>query len=129
MKLTSVPSKMVAPVQAYWKMYNEDKIRPQLLSAWKKDQGIVDNTDHLGDDEGLEAQKPKLTDAEQKAEDDKIMKSIPIGFRTKTIHRLYKNEPQEIKDRVDRQRKSAAGLVEDESDLKLRHARLKKLDR
>lgn len=116
-------------MQAYWKMYNEDKIRPQLLSAWKKDQGIVDNTDHLGDDEGLEAQKPKLTDAEQKAEDDKIMKSIPIGFRTKTIHRLYKNEPQEIKDRVDRQRKSAAGLVEDESDLKLRHARLKKLDR
>lgn len=128
LRLTSTPIKMLAPAQAYWKMYNNTKIRVGLLRIWKEEQGIVDNTGHLGIDEGLVV-VPKLTAKEQEALDDAIIKAMPIGFRTKAAHTLYKSESQETKDAVDRFRKAGAGLVEQEIDLLLRCDRLVLLDR
>lgn len=126
--MSSEPTKILAPVQAYWKKHNDDTIPIYVLARWKEDQGIIDNTEHLGEDEGL-TEIQQLTKDQQKAKDEALYKSIPWAFRSKVIRDMYESEPQDIKDLIDTERTAGVPPLENEVDLEIRKLRLLKADR
>lgn len=122
--ITSASVRVLAPAKAYWKA-NRSRLREQLISLWKKEQGLVENTDYTGIDEAV---VPKLTAEEQEIEDQRILAHLDLGWKTLAVQKWYDEEPQSVKDDIDRRCKSAAGLVEKEADLKVRLERLAWID-
>lgn len=125
LKMPTGPIRLLGAVQAYYKDSKKKEIRPRIVKLWKEEQGLVDNTGHLGIDEGL---IPKLNPKEQEAVDAKILKEMDIGRRKSLVQKLYDREPQSVKDKIDNLRKSSAGVVETEGDLVVRYKRLQLID-
>lgn len=114
-------------MQAYWTMYNEEKVRPRFLEFYREQNRKMDNTNHLDIDEALVV-PPKLSDAEQRAQDDSIIKSITWAVRRGLVQEMYDNESKEIKETVEHFRKAVMGSVESEANLEVRLQRLENLD-
>lgn len=73
LKLSSQPERVFIPHQAYWTLYKETKIRQRFLEVREERNGAIDNTDHLGIDEGL-VDEPDLTSEQEHAEEDRCQK-------------------------------------------------------
>lgn len=127
LRITSEPIKMLAATQTYWHKYSNTKVREQLLERWKAEESLVDNTEHLGEEEGLSEIK-QLTAEEQKVNNDALLKTIPFGFASVVVNEMYRNEPQKVKDEIDTERKAGQKPMEKEVDLFVRRKRLVKVN-
>lgn len=124
MKLTSANTKVLATIQAYSKK-NQETLPHLIAEEWKKEQGIVDNTNYLGKDEVEIAKHLK-----KKKQDDKmILGMLNIGERTLLLQKIYDREPQSVKDDLDKWRKAAVVPIEKEGDLLVREAKMLSADK
>lgn len=111
--------KILAPAQAYSSYYYGTKIRPEVIRLWNESILKKDNFAYNGnevEDEGLVP------------EDDGTTADIPIGFKMYVVRKMFREESQEMRDEVERRRKSDVGPVEDEIDMIRRRRRLEKME-
>lgn len=128
LNISSEPTRVLSAVNWYWNKYDATKIPIEVLARWKAAKGIEDNTDWLGEDEGL-TKVQQLTAKLRRAKADALYKSIPLRFKNQVAQEMYDNEPQAIKDEVEKERYAETIPLESEINLLIRKQRLTKANK